>query len=125
MSRCSRTVPRIAIQCGEVVLEEGPNGERIALWKIGGHRPRTIVGETASWLRKGLGSGVAFAVRGLVHELEECGTSVNMFTVWTYVREQGFSFTKNSSGRGTGSCGGRAMATVSGGNSGGTPGISG
>jgi len=59
--------------------------------KIGGHVPRKITGEQASWLRARMAEG-AFTLRGLVGELAERGLRVDYRTMWTLVHAEGLSF---------------------------------
>ena len=61
--------------------------------QIGGHRPRTIRGEHATWLAARL-AGCAFTLRGLVVELAERGLDADYWAVWTFVREHGLTHKK-------------------------------
>lgn len=65
----------------------------IAPAPIGGRKPRTLSGETATWLRERLQSG-SFTTRGLTAELAERGIKTDRRAVWTFVREEGLSFKK-------------------------------
>lgn len=67
--------------------------------KIGGHRPRLIVGAQAVWLRARVATGRPFTLRGLVGELAERGLQVDYRTVWTWVHREGLSFKKKPSGQ--------------------------
>lgn len=62
--------------------------------KIGGHVPRKITGEQASWLRTRMADG-AFTLRGLVAELAERGLKVDYRTIWAFAHAEGLSFKKN------------------------------
>jgi putative transposase len=62
--------------------------------KIGGHVPRKITGEQASWLRARMAEG-AFTLRGLVAELAERGLKVDYRTMWAFAHGEGLSFKKN------------------------------
>lgn len=61
--------------------------------QIGGHRPRTIRGEHATWLGSRLGER-DFTLRGLVAELAERGLDADYWAVWTFVHEHGLTHKK-------------------------------
>ena len=65
----------------------------VASGKIGGHRPKKIVGEYRSWLRVRCRSG-DFTLWGLVGELAERGLKVDYRTVWKFVHAEDLSFKK-------------------------------
>ena len=58
--------------------------------KLGGRRPRKIVGDHEAWLLKRIGT--AFTLRGLVDELAARGLEVDCRTVWNAVHRAGYSF---------------------------------
>jgi transposase len=62
--------------------------------KVGGHVPRKITGEQASWLRARMAEG-DFTLRGLVAELAERGLKVDYRTMWAFAHAEGLSFKKN------------------------------
>ncbi|MGH8534072.1 MAG: IS630 family transposase [Gammaproteobacteria bacterium] len=62
--------------------------------KMGGHRPRLLVGAHAAFLRERIAQG-DFTLRGLVAELAGRGLKVDYRTVWTFVRDEGLSFKKS------------------------------
>lgn len=64
--------------------------------KMGGHRPRVLVGEHAGFLRERMAQS-DFTLRGLVSELAERGLNVDYRTVWTFVHNTGLSFKKKPS----------------------------
>jgi putative transposase len=66
--------------------------------KIGGHRPRRIVGEHEAWLRERASRG-DFTLRGLVAELAERGLKVDYRTMWSFIRREGLSFKKKRGGQ--------------------------
>jgi transposase len=68
--------------------------------QMGGHRPRKIVGDHATWLRKRI-SGPDFTSRGLVSELAERWLKVDYRTVWSFVHREGLSFKKKRAGQRT------------------------
>lgn len=74
----------------------------VAPGRVGGRRPRLIVGEHETWLRARV-AGEAFTLRGLVAELAERGLCVDYKTVWTFVHREGLSFKKNRARQRTGS----------------------
>lgn len=61
--------------------------------KIGGHVPRKITGEQASWLRARMAEG-DFTLRGLVAELAGRGLKVDYRTMWAFAHAEGLSFKK-------------------------------
>ena len=69
-----------------------------AAGKMGGHRPRLVVGEHADFLRERIAQG-GFTLRGLVAELAGRGLKVDYRTVGTFVRGEGLSFKKNRSAK--------------------------
>ena len=68
--------------------------------RIGGRKPRTLQGESARWLRERIASGPA-TLRGLTAELAQRGVKTQPRAVWVFLREEGFSFKKNSAAPGT------------------------
>lgn len=62
--------------------------------KMGGHRKRTLSGETAVWLERRLAER-AFTLRGLVRELGERGVVTGLRAVWVFVHAHQLSFKKN------------------------------
>jgi putative transposase len=72
----------------------------VAPAQMGGHKPRTLSGETADWLRARIGSG-GFTLRGLAAELAERGIKTDPRAVWVFLHAEGLSFKKNPASRGT------------------------
>jgi len=64
--------------------------------KIGGYRPKKIVGVWRDWLLGRIAAG-DFTLQGLTDKLEQQGLKVDVRTVWTFVHEEGQSFKKNRS----------------------------
>ena len=67
----------------------------VAPGQMGGHRPKAIAGEHATWLLERI-KGKDFTLRGLVAELAERGLKVDYRTVWSFVHAARLSFKKNS-----------------------------
>jgi putative transposase len=63
--------------------------------QIGGHKPRTLSGECAEWLRERIASG-PITLRGLTAELAERGIKTQPRAVWVFLHAEGLSFKKNS-----------------------------
>jgi putative transposase len=82
-----------------------------AAGKMGGHRPRVLVGEHRSWLLERT-AGAGFTLRGLVAELAERGLKVDYRTVWNFVHAEGLSFKKNRSRRRAAKAGHRKTARL-------------
>ena len=70
----------------------------VAPGKMGGHRPRLLVGEHAAFLRERIARG-DFTLRRLVAELSGHGLKVDYRTVWAFVRGEGLGFKKNRSAK--------------------------
>jgi len=66
----------------------------VAPGRMGGHRPRKIVGAHAAFLSQRVRDG-AFTLRGLVVELAERGLKVDYRSVWNFVHAEKLSFKKN------------------------------
>jgi len=62
--------------------------------QMGGHRPRTLVGENADWLRARVAEG-PFTTRGLTAELAARGIKTDRRAVWVFLHAEGLSFKKN------------------------------
>ena len=65
----------------------------VAPGQMGGHLPKAIVGEHATWLLERI-KGKDFTLRGLVAELAERGLKVDYRTVWSFVHAAKLSFKK-------------------------------
>ena len=63
--------------------------------KMGGHRPKKIIGAHRDWLIERCRAQRGFTLQGLVRELAERGLKVDYRTVWTFVHEERLSFKKN------------------------------
>jgi transposase len=70
----------------------------VAPGRMGGHRPKVLVGERRAWLLSRIAAG-EFTLRGLVAELAERGLKVDYRTVWSFVHQEGLSFKKNPAGK--------------------------
>jgi transposase len=69
----------------------------VAPAKVGGHRPKKIVGEYRDWMLARMKAG-DYTLQGLADALErEKGLKVDYKTVWTFVHAERQSFKKNSS----------------------------
>ena len=62
--------------------------------RVGGHKPRTLVGECADWLRARIAEG-PFTTRGLTAELAARGIRTDRRAVWVFLHAEGLSFKKN------------------------------
>lgn len=70
--------------------------------RIGGHKPRKIVGDHADWLRRRCREK-PFKLRGLVRELaEERQLVVDYRSVWEFVHAEGLSYKKRRWSRASG-----------------------
>jgi putative transposase len=65
----------------------------VAPGKVGGHRPKKIVGEHRDWLICRCKKG-DFTLRGLVVELAERGLSVDYRVVWKFVHAENLTHKK-------------------------------
>lgn len=73
----------------------------LAPGKIGGHKPRTLSGPRAAWLRERVQSA-PFTLRGLTAELAARDIKTDPRAVWVFLRAEGLSFKKNRSARRSG-----------------------
>jgi putative transposase len=76
--------------------------------KIGGYRPKKIIGEYRAWLLER--AKTPFTLKGLVGELAERGLQVDYRTVWNFVHTEKLSFKKNRNRQRAGSARRRAKA---------------
>jgi transposase len=60
---------------------------------MGGHRKRTLSGETADWLRARMRAS-AFTLCGLAAELAGPGVKAHARAVWVFAHAEGLSFKK-------------------------------
>lgn len=60
---------------------------------MGGHKPRTLRGECADWLRARIAAG-PFTTRGLMAELAARGIKTDRRAVWFFLHAEGLSFKK-------------------------------
>ena len=67
-----------------------------AAGKMGGHRPKLLVGQHRGWLLDRI-VRADFTLRGLVAELAERGVKVDDRTVWSFVHAERLSFKKKPS----------------------------
>ena len=70
----------------------------LAPGKIGGYRPKSIVGEHRAFLLLRIREK-DFTLRGLVAELAERGLKVDYRTVWNFVHAEKLSFKKKRGGQ--------------------------
>jgi len=81
----------------------------VAPAKMGGCRPKLIVGEHRAWVLERT-AAKDFTLRGLVAELAERGLKVDYRTVWNFVHAEKLSFKKNRARQRAGSSRRRAPA---------------
>jgi len=67
--------------------------------KVGGHKPRLLVGELRNWLLDR--TRTDFTLRGLVAELAMRGVKVDYVQVWRFAHAEGLSFKKKRAPRRT------------------------
>ena len=67
----------------------------VAPGQMGGHKPRTLSGSIAEWLRERLKSGEAYTLRSLSAELAEQGVKTESREVWVFLHDEDLSFKKN------------------------------
>jgi transposase len=70
----------------------------LAPGQMGGHKPRTLIGESAAWLRTRVAEG-PFTTRGLTAELAARGIKTDRRAVWVFLHAEGLSFKKNRAAR--------------------------
>ena len=64
----------------------------VAPAKMGGYRPRKLIGEHREWLLER--ANTDFTLRGLRAELAERGMKADYRTVWSFVHDEGLRFKK-------------------------------
>jgi putative transposase len=85
---------RISPSCVSKWLKLKRETGSLAPGQIGGHKKRTLSGETAEWLRARCRSG-PFTTRGLTAELAKRGIKSDRRAVWVFLHAEGLSFKKN------------------------------
>jgi putative transposase len=80
----------------------------VAPGKMGGHKPRKLIGAHRVWLLER--TKTDFTLRGLRAELVERGIQVDYRTVWSFAHDEGLSFKKKCSSRRTAPPKGRPQA---------------
>lgn len=83
--------PSSVIKWAQRVRDTG----NVAPGKMGGYRPKAIIGEYRLWLLQRAKSD--FTLRGLVVEFGERGLKVDYRTVWNFVHAEKLSFKKKRS----------------------------
>jgi putative transposase len=81
----------------------------VAPAKMGGYRPKSIVGEHRAWMLERTREK-DFTLRGLVAELAARGLKVDYRTVWNFAHAEKLSFKKNRARQRAGSSRRRAQA---------------
>jgi len=66
----------------------------VAPAKMGGYKPRKIVGEHHDWLVSRCRDGRPFTIAKLIKELAERGVRVDHHSVWNFLHEQKLTFKK-------------------------------
>ena len=74
----------------------------VAPGQMGGHKPKAIRDDHASWLRQRI-QDREFTLRGLVAELAARGLKASYAAVWSFVHAERLSFKKNRARQRTGS----------------------
>ncbi len=96
---CHQVAARLGVVASTVIdwLARYRKTGSVAPGKVGGHRPRKIVGEYRDWVLSRMKAD-DYTLQGLADELErEMGLKVDYRTMWTFVHTQGQSFKKNTS----------------------------
>lgn len=94
-----RVAERFGIAASTVIdwLDRHAKTGSAAPAKVGGHRPKKIIGEYRDWVLARMKAGDC-TLQGLADELErEKGLKVDYKTMWTFVHAERQSFKKNSS----------------------------
>jgi putative transposase len=93
---CHRAAARFKIGATTAIRWLGRERETgsAAPAKMGGYKPRRIIGEHHEWLVSRCRNGNAFTIAKLIQELAERGVKADHHTVWNFLHEQGLSFKK-------------------------------
>jgi putative transposase len=62
--------------------------------KMGGYKPRRIIGEHHEWLVARCRDGTHFTIARLIEELAERGVKIDHHSVWNFLHEQKLTFKK-------------------------------
>jgi putative transposase len=87
----------VAVSTAVKWLQRHDTTGSVAPGKIGGYRPRKLIGEHRDWLLER--AKTDFTLRGLRAELAERGMKVDYRTVWSFVHDEGLRFKKNRTSR--------------------------
>ena len=93
---CRKVASRFGIAASTVIdwVERKAETGSAAPGKVGGHRPKKIIGAYRSWMLARMKAG-DYTLQGLADELErETGLKADYKTVWTFVHEERQSFKK-------------------------------
>ena len=82
----------VAISTAVNWLQRHRDTGNVAPGRMGGHRPRKLIGEHRDWLLER--TKTDFTLRGLRAELAKRGVSVDYRTVWSFAHDEGLSFKK-------------------------------
>ena len=82
----------VAISTAVKWLQRHQDTGSAAPGKMGGHKPRKLIGEHRDWLLER--TKTDFTLRGLRAELAERGVSVDYRTVWSFAHDDGLLFKK-------------------------------
>jgi transposase len=88
---------RFGVSCSAAIgwLKRVEQPGSVTSRKVGGHRPRKIVGAHRDWLLQRCREK-AFTLRGLVAELAERGLKVDYRSVWAFVHAEKLSHKKKT-----------------------------
>ena len=87
----------VAVSTAVKWLQRHDTTGSVAPAKMGGYRPRKLIGKHREWLLER--ANADFTLRGLRAELAERGMKVDYRTVWSFVHDEGLRFKKNRTSR--------------------------
>jgi putative transposase len=92
---CNRAAARFEVAISTAIdwVKRYRQTGSVAPRRIGGHRPKKLVGEHREWLLKRCQEG-EFTLRGMVGELADRGLNVDYRVVWAFVHEEKLSYKK-------------------------------
>src|SRR3954467_7148068 len=89
---------RISLSCVSKWRKRQRETGSLAPDQVGGHKPRTLAGEHAEWLRARVAEG-PFTTRGLTAELVARGVKTDRRAVWVFLHAEGLSFKKTTAAK--------------------------
>lgn len=85
---------KIGVSTAIAWLDREKSTGSVAAAKMGGYKPRRIIGQHHDWLVARCRDGSHFTIAKLIEELAERGVKVDHHSVWNFLHEQKLTFKK-------------------------------